>query len=71
DGWGIIAPSFPWETRVRISRYGSFSLLLLFILLNSDSAITSYFWTFVRTIALLFNLPWDLVGQGFAQFMIF
>ncbi len=71
DGWGIIAPSFPWETRVRISRYGSFSLLLLFILLNSDSAVTSYFWTFVRTIALLFNLPWDLVGQGFAQFMIF
>lgn len=71
DGWGIISPSFPWELRVRISQYGSFFLLLLFILLNSNSAFTNYFWGFVFGAAQLFNLPPDMIMQGFQQFQIF
>lgn len=70
DGWGIIAPSFAWETRVRISQYGSFSILLLFILLNSGSSMTNYFWSFVFNVALWFNLPADMIIQGFDQFML-
>jgi len=68
DGWGMIAPSFAWETRVRISQYGSFSLLLLFILLNSNSGLTDQFWMFVFRVAGWFNLPYDMIAIGFEQF---
>jgi Zn-dependent protease len=70
DGWGMIAPSFPWEMRVRVSQYGSFSLLLLFLLLNSNSGITDQFWSLVLTVANLFNLPTSLILQGFQQFSL-
>ncbi len=68
DGWGIIAPSFSWETRVRVSQFGSFSLLLLFILLNSSSTFTEQFWRFVFRVAGWFNLPYEMIGIGFEQF---
>ncbi len=70
DGWGIIAPSFPWETRVRISQYGSFSLLLLFVLLNSSSTVTNQFWGFVFNAATWFKLPPALIIDGFQQFSL-
>lgn len=68
DGWGIIAPSFSWEARVRISQFGSFSLLLLFILLNSSSSFTERFWMFVFRVAGWFNLPYEMIAIGFEQF---
>lgn len=68
DGWGIIAPSFTWETRIRVSQYGSFSLLLLFILLNSNSSFTDQFWMFVFRVAGWFNLPYEMIAIGFEQF---
>ncbi|MCB0061179.1 MAG: hypothetical protein KDE19_03655 [Caldilineaceae bacterium] len=70
DGWGIISPSFSWETRVKVSQYGGFSLLLLFILLNSGSGITLWFWNSVFQVASWFNLPQSMIGQGFDQFML-
>ena len=68
DGWGILAPSFSWEMRVRISQFGSFSLLLLFILLNSNSSFTDQFWMFVFRVAGWFNLPYEMISIGFEQF---
>ena len=68
DGWGILAPSFSWEMRVRISQFGSFSLLLLFILLNSNSSFTDQFWMFVFRVASWFNLPYEMISIGFEQF---
>ncbi len=70
DGWGIISPSFSWETRVRISQYGSFSLLILFVLLNSGSSFTNQFWEFVFNAATWFNLPPSMIAQGFQQFSL-
>lgn len=70
DGWGIIAPSFSWETRVRVSQYGGLSILLLFIVLNTGSGVTNQFWGFVMRMALWFNLPPEMIFQGFQQFSL-
>ncbi|MEZ4675475.1 MAG: hypothetical protein R2932_14680 [Caldilineaceae bacterium] len=70
DGWGIISPSFSWETRVKVSQYGSFSLLILFVMLNSNSGFTETFWSFVMRVALWFNLPPFMIMQGFQQFSL-
>lgn len=70
DGWGIISPSFSWEIRVKVSQYGGFSILLLFILLNSSSGATRWFWNSVFQVGSWFNLPPDMVIQGFQQFSI-
>ncbi len=70
DGWGIISPSFSWETRVKVSQYGSFSLLLLFLLLNSRSGFTNWFWSSVFQVAIWFRLPPQMIQLGFEQFSI-
>ncbi len=67
DGFGIIAPFLPDDFLASVRGFGSYTLIIIFILFSNET-IGGGFWAVVNSITSLFNLNHFLVYEGFRLF---
>ncbi len=71
DGFGIIAPLLPPDTRAKAGRAGFWPLLGLFFLLFYVPQVARVFWNVIFAITNWLGIPLDLAGAGWEACRIF
>ncbi|MCJ7434227.1 MAG: site-2 protease family protein [Anaerolineales bacterium] len=69
DGFGILEPHLPMETRIKLAETRGMLSWAVFFLLWYVPFISSLFWNFIFFLANLAGIPLQLAGLGLNQFM--
>jgi len=68
DGFQLLATQFPPAMRRQLLAFGNIGFFLLLFLFSSNNPLTSAFWSFAFQTAARFQIPVELVSEGYQQF---
>ena len=68
DGYGILEPFLPPQTRMTLRSVSGLSFLLIFFLFMQDTPIRYFFWDFIFRCVTFFPIDPGFVGLGFELF---
>ena len=69
DGFGILEPFLDAQTQMQLRQIGMYGLFLIFLLLWFVPPVANAFWDMVFDITDLLSIPYNLVSEGYDQFM--
>lgn len=68
DGFNLLATQFPPAIRQRLLAFGNIGFFVLLFLFSSNNPLTTAFWRFAFQTAMRFQIPVELVSEGYQQF---
>ncbi len=69
DGFGMLEPFLDASTQLQLRQFGMYGLFLIFLALWFIPPVAHAFWNMVYDITDLLNIPYNLVSEGFDNFM--
>jgi Zn-dependent protease len=69
DGFGAISSFLDPEFRAQMSRFGSYGIMVLFLVFWYIPGVSDFFWQLVDKISALFGISPYLASIGYSQFM--
>ncbi len=69
DGFGILEPFLDEQTRFQLRQFSTYGILLIFVALWFIPPVGEAFFDMVIDGTMLFDIPHNLIAQGFESFM--